>query len=154
MVGKEAVDLTGSEVFICDHSEILGITLRWLDSCKFDDFIADYNSFKVISSGLNNFIQHVILRPSYEEGSVLVDVVEESEEVNITFVQKIDSSHLNTETVQSLDIVHRSICKVDIDRKITPEIKQRMHPDASHGCSEFSPWTEFQTKTYGTVSKA
>ena len=89
MVGKETVDLTGSEVFICDHSESLGITLGWLDSCKFDDLIADYTNFKVTSSGLNNFIQHVILCPSYEEGSVLVDVVEESEEVNITFVQKI-----------------------------------------------------------------
>lgn len=124
-----------------------------VDSCKFDDLIADYTSFKVTSSGLNNFIQHIILCPSYEEGSVLVDVVEESEEVNITFVQKIDGSHLNTETVQSLDIVHRSICKLDIDRKITPEIKQRMHLDASLSRSEFSPWTEFQTKTYSAAIK-
>ena len=61
MVGKEAVDLTGSEVFICDHSESLGITPGWLDSCKFDDLIADYTSFKVTASGLNNFIQHIIL---------------------------------------------------------------------------------------------
>ena len=84
-------------------------------------------------------IQHVILCPSYEERSVLLDVVEESEEVNITFVQKIDSSHLNTETVQSLYIVHRSICKVDIDWMIIPKIKQRIHLDASLNCSEFSP---------------
>ena len=59
-----------------------------VDSCKFDDLIADYTSFKVTSSGLNNFIQHIILCPSYEKGSVLVDVVEESEEVNITFAKR------------------------------------------------------------------
>ena len=47
MVGKEAGDLTGSEVFICDHSESLGITLGWLDSCKFDDFIDDYIGIEV-----------------------------------------------------------------------------------------------------------
>ena len=80
-------------------------------------------------------------------------MVEESEEVNITFVPKIDGSHLNTETVQSLDIVHRSVCKVDIGRKITPEIKQRMHLDASLSRSEFSPWTEFHTKTYSAAIK-
>ena len=116
MVGKETVDLTGSEVFICDHSEGPGITLGWLDSCKFDDLIADYTSFKVTSSRLNNFIQHVILYPSYKEGSVLVDVVEESEEVNITFVQKIDSSHLNTELVQSLGIYANPFCSFALAR--------------------------------------
>ena len=102
-VGKEAVDLTGSEVFICDHSESLGIAPGWLDSCKFDDLIADYTGFGITSSGLNNFVQHVVLCPlcpCYEECSVLVDVVEESEEINITFVQKIDGSQLDTEIVQ------------------------------------------------------
>ena len=152
-VGKEAVDLTGSEVFICDHSESLGIAPGWLDSCKFDDLIADYTCFGVTSSGLNNFVQHVVLCPCYEECSVLVDVVEESEEINITFVQKIDGSHLDTETVQSLDIVHRGICKVDIDRKIPPEIKERMHLDTCLSRSESGPRTELQTETYGAAVK-
>lgn len=152
-VGKEAVDLTGSEVFICDHSESFGIVLGRLDSCKFDDLIADYTSFGITSSGLNTFVQHVVLCPCYEERSVLVDVVEESEEINITFVQKIDGSHLDTEIVQSLDIVHRSICKVDIDRKIPHEIKERMHLDISLSRSESSPRAEFQTETYSAAVK-
>ena len=152
-VGKETVDLTGSEVFICDHSESLGIAPGWLDSCKFDDLIADYTCFGVTSSGLNNFVQHVVLCPCYEECSVLVDVVEESEEINITFVQKIDGSQLDTEIVQSLDIVHRGICKVDIDRKIPPEIKERMHLDTSLSRSESGPRTELQTETYGAAVK-
>ena len=152
-VGKEAVDLTGSEVLICDHSESLGIALGRLDSCKFDDLIADYTSFGVTSSGLNNFVQHIVFCPCHEERSVLVDVVEESEEINITFVQKIDGSHLDTETVQSLDIVHRGICKVDIDRKIPPEIKERMHLDTCLSRSESGPRTELQTETYGAAVK-
>ena len=44
MVGEEPVDVTGSEVFICDHSESFGIAPGWLDSCKFDGLIVDYTS--------------------------------------------------------------------------------------------------------------
>ncbi len=153
-VGKETVDLTGSKVFLGDHSESLGIALGWLNSCKFDDFITDYTSFGITSSGLNTFVQHVVLCPCDEERSVLVDVVEESDEINITFVQKIDSSHLNTEIVQSLDIVHRGICKVDIDRKIPPEIKERMYLDTSLSRSESSPRTELQTEIYSAAVKS
>ena len=80
-----------------------------------------------------------------------MDMVKESEEIDITFVQKIDGSHLNTESVKSLDIMHRSICKVDIDRKITSKIQESMHLYTSFSCSEFCPWTEFQTKAYGTA---
>ena len=90
---------------------------------------------------------------AHEERSVLVDVVEESEEIDITLVQKIDGSHLDTEIVQSLDIVHRSICKVDIDRKIPPEVKERMHLDTRLGRPELSPRTELQTETYGAAVK-
>lgn len=42
MVGKEAIDLAGSEVFISNHSEVFGVALRWLDSCQFDNLVADY----------------------------------------------------------------------------------------------------------------
>ena len=70
-----------------------------------------------------------------------------------TLVQKIDGSHLDTEIVQSLDIVHRSICKVDIDRKIPPEVKERMHLDTRLGRPELSPRTELQTETYGAAVK-
>ena len=153
MVGEEAVDVTGSEVFICDHSESFGIAPGWLDSCKFDGLIVDYTSVGITSTGLNSFVQHVVLCPCYEERPVLVDEVKESEEIDITFIQKIDSSHFNTEIVQSLDIVHRSICKVDIDRKITSEIKERMHLDTCLSRSEFSPRTELQTETYCTAIK-
>ena len=153
MVGKEVVDLTGSEVFICDHSESLGIALGWLDSCQFDSLITDYAGLGIPSSGLDNFVQHVVFRPGYEEGSVLVDVVKESEEIDITFVQKIDGSHLNTESIKSLDNMHRGICKVDIDRKIASQIQESMHLYTSFSLSEFSPWTEFQTKTYSAAIK-
>ena len=151
MVGKEEINLTCGEVFISDHPEGLWVILGWFDSGQFDDFIADYASFEIVFSRLNNFVQHIVFCPSYEECSVLVDMVEEPEEVNVTFVQKIDSSHLNTETVQSLDIVHRSICKMDIDREITPEIKERMYLDTGFSRSEFSPRTKLQTKTYSTA---
>ena len=113
MVGKEVIDIAGSEVFISDHSEVLGIALGWFDSCQLDNLIADYASFWITSSGLNNFVQHVVFSPGYEECSVLVDMVKESEKIDITFIQKIDGSHLNTESVKSLDIMHRGICKVD-----------------------------------------
>ena len=152
-VCKEAVYLAGSEVFICDHSESLRIAPGRFNSCKLDDLIADYTGFEITSSGLNNLVQHVVLCPCYEERSVLVDVVEESEEIDITLVQKIDGSHLDTEIVQSLDIVHRSICKVDIDRKIPPEVKERMHLDTRLGRPELSPRTELQTETYGAAVK-
>ena len=151
MVGKEAVDLTCSEVFIDDHSESLGIAFGWFDSCKFDDLIADYASFGITSFGFNNFVQHIVFCPSYEERSVHVDMVKESEEINITFIQKIDGSHLNTESVKSFDIMHRGICKVDIDRKIASEVQESMHLYTSFSCSELCPWTEFQTKTYGAA---
>lgn len=152
MVGKEAIDIAGSEASIGAHSEVLGIALGWLDSCQFDNLVADYASFGIISSGLYNFVQHVVFRPSYEECTVLVDMVKESEEIDITFVQKIDGAHLNTESVKSLDIMHRSSCKVvDIDRKITSKIQESMHLYTCFNCSEFCPWTEFQTKTYGAA---
>lgn len=60
MVGKEAIDIAGSEVFIGDQSEVLGIALGWLDSCQFDNFIADYASFGIISSGLYNLCSTAI----------------------------------------------------------------------------------------------
>ena len=104
MVGKEAVDLTGSEVFICDHSESLGIALGWLDSYQFDSLITDYTGLEITSSGLDNFVQHVVFRPGYEEGSVLVDMVKESDGIDITFVQKIDGFHLNTEVSRALTL--------------------------------------------------
>lgn len=74
MVGKEAIDIAGSEVFIGDHSEALGIALGWLDSCQFDNLVADHASFEIISSGLYNFVQHVVFRHGYEECAVLVDM--------------------------------------------------------------------------------
>ena len=93
MVGKEAIDFTCIKVFISDHSESFGIALGWLDSCQFDNLIADYTGLGITPSGLDNFVQHVVFRPGYEEGSVLVDMVKESEEIDITFVLKIDGSH-------------------------------------------------------------
>lgn len=78
MVCKEAIDFTCSEVFISDHSESFGIALGWLDSCQFDNLIADYTGLGITSSGLDNFVQHVVFRSGYEEGSVLVDMVKES----------------------------------------------------------------------------
>lgn len=146
MVGKEAIKLTSSEVFISDHSESFGIALGWLDSCQFDNLIADYAGFGITPSGLDNSVKHVVFRPSYEECSVLVDVVEEPEEINITFVQKIDGPHLNAESIKSLDIMHRGICEVDIDRKIASKIQESMHLYTSFSCSELCPWTKLQTK--------
>ena len=49
--------------------------------------------------------------------------------------------------------MHRSICKVDIDRKIPPEVKERMHLDTRLGRPELSPRTELQTETYGAAVK-
>ena len=151
MVGKETINLNCSKVFISDHSESLGIALGGLDSCQFGDVIADYTSFGITSFGFYNFVQHVVFRLSYEECSVLVDMVKESEEIDITFVQKIDGSHFNTERVKTLGIMHRGVCKVDIDRKITSKIQERMHLYTSFSCPELCTWTEFQTKTYGTA---
>ena len=153
MVGEEAVDLAGGEVFICNQSESFGIALGCFDSCKFDDLIADDTSFGITSSGLDNFVRHIVLGPCYEECSVLVHVFEESEEIDISFVQKIDGAHFDTEIVQCLDIVNRSICKVDIDRKITSEVKERMHLDARLRLPEPSPWTELQAEAYRTAVK-
>lgn len=87
MVGKEAVDLTGTEIFICNHSEILGIALGWLDSSRFDGLIADTSS-GITFSGLYNFVQYVVLCPCYEERPILVDVVADSEEFTITFIKR------------------------------------------------------------------
>lgn len=59
MVGKEAIDFACGEVFISDHSESLGIALGWLDSCQFDDLIADYSSFGITFSGLNTNVPYL-----------------------------------------------------------------------------------------------
>lgn len=151
MIGKETINSTSREIFISDHSERFGIALGWLDPCQFDDLIADYTGFGITFSGLNNFVQHVVFRPGYKEAPVLMDMVKEPEEIDITFVQKIDGRHLDTESIKGPDVMYGSICEVDIDWKIASEIQESMHLYTSFSRPELCPWTEFQTKTYGAA---
>lgn len=154
MVGKEAVNLTGGEVLIGDHPEGLGIVPGWFDPCQSDNLIVDYTCLGISSLRLDNRVQHVVLGSGHKECPVLVDMVEESEEINVTFVQKIYRSHLHAKVVKSLDIVHGSICEMDIYREIASEVEEGMHLHTCFGRLKLCPWAELQTETYGTAVKS
>lgn len=58
--------------------------------------------------GLDNLILHVVLSSCYKECAILVDDIEEPVEVHIPFVYQIDSSHLDTDFIQSVNIVTKA----------------------------------------------
>lgn len=76
MIGQEAIDIAGGEVFVGDHSQLFWVTLGRLVGGKSDNLVGDDTRTLVNGIGLDNFISHIVLGTGYEECSVLMyDVV-------------------------------------------------------------------------------
>ncbi len=147
MVGQETIDVACGEVFVSNHSQFFGITLGGLVCGEFDNLISYDAGVLVDRIGLDDFVLHIILRPSNEERSILVYPVEETEEVNISLIHHIDGAHFYAEFIQHPDIMYGSICEIDECRDITTKIEKRMHLHTSLCLAELCPRTELQTKT-------
>jgi hypothetical protein len=80
-----------------------------------------------------------------------VDDIEESAEVQIPLVYQIDSSHLDTDSIQSVNIVNRCFGQKHEYREIASQIKLGMQFNATLLLSEFCPRAEFETKADGTA---
>ena len=87
----------------------------------------------------------------YKECAILVDDIEEPIEVHIPFVYQIDSSHLDTDFIQSVNIVNRCFGQKHEYWEIASQIKLGMQFYATLLLSEFCPRTEFETETDGTA---
>lgn len=75
IVGQEAVNIAGGEVFVSDHSQVFGITFRGLVCGKSYVLVSDNTSAFVNRVGFDDIILHIVLCPSNEERSVLVRVL-------------------------------------------------------------------------------
>ena len=151
MVDDETVDIPRGKVFIDYHAEFLWVLLLGVLFSKSDNLIADNTSLLINRHGLDNLILHVVLSSCYKECAILVDDIEESVEVHIPFVYQIDSSHLDTDFIQSVNIVNRSFGQKHEYWEIASQIKLGMQFNATLLLSEFCPRTEFETKTDGTA---
>jgi len=80
---------------------------------------------------------------------MLLDVVEDTGEVNISLIHQIDGTHLDTYLIYCIDIMHGCSCKMDENREITPQVNLCMYFYASLILAELCPWTEFETETDG-----
>ncbi len=146
MVCQETVDVAGGEVFVSDHPQFLGITLGGLIGGEFDNLISYDAGVLVDRIGLDDFVLHIVLRPSNEECSILVYPVEETEEVKISLIHHIDGTHFYAEFIQHPDIVNGSICEIDECGDVAAQVEKRMHLHTSLCFTESGPWTELQAE--------
>ena len=151
MVGEETVDISRGKVFIDYHAEFLWVLLLGVLLGKSDDLIADNTSLLINRHGLDNLILHIILSSCHKECAILVDDIEESAEVHIPLVYQIDSSHLDTDFIQSVNIVNRCFGQKHEYWEIASQIKLGMQFNATLLLSEFCPRAEFETETDGTA---
>ena len=151
MVGDETVDISRGKVFIDYHAEFLWVLLLGVLLSKSDDLIADNTSLLINRHGLDNLILHIILSSCHKECAILVDDIEEPAEVHIPFVYQIDSSHLDTDFIQSVNIVNRCFGQKHEYWEIASQIKLGMQFNATLLLSEFCPRAEFETETDGTA---
>lgn len=107
MVGDETVVIPRGKVFIDYHTEFLWIFLPGVLLGKSDDLITDNSILLINRHGLDNLILHFILCSRQKECTILVDNIEESAEVHISFVYQIDSTNLDTDFIQGIYIMNR-----------------------------------------------
>ena len=151
MVGDETVYIPRGKVFIDYHAEFLWVLLLGVLFSKSDNLIADNTSLLINRHGLDDFILHVILCSRNKECTILVDDIEESTEVNISFVYQIDSAHFDTDFVQGIYIMNRCFGQKHEYGEIAPQIELGMQFDATLLLPEFCPRTEFETEADGTA---
>ena len=151
MVGDETVDISRGKVFIDYHAEFLWVLLLGVLLGKPDDLIADNTSLLINRHGIDNLISHIILSSCHKECAILVDDIEESAEVHIPLVYQIDSSHLDTDFIQGVNIVNRCFGQKHEYWEIASQIKLGMQFNATLLLSEFCPRAEFETETDGTA---
>lgn len=151
MVGDETVDISRGEVFVDNHTEFLWVLLLGVLLTKSNDLIADNTSLLIYGHGLDNFILHIILSSRHKECAIPVDDIEEPAEVHISFVYQIDSSHFDTDFIQSVYIVNRCFGQKHEYREIASQIKLGMQFDATLLLPEFCPRTEFETEADGAA---
>lgn len=146
MIGQETIDVAGGEVFIGDQPQLFRITLGGLIGSESDYLVRNYTGVLVNGIGLDNFISQIVFGTGDEESPVLVYAVEESEEIQVSHINQVDGPLLNAQLVQSLDIMHGSLCDIDEYRDVATQVKQRMHLDARLGSAELGPRTELQAE--------
>lgn len=151
MVGDETVGISRGKVFIDYHAEFFWILLLGVLLCKSDDLIADNTSLLINRHGIDNFILHIVLSSCHKECAILVDDIEEPAEVHIPLVYQIDSSHLDTDFIQSVNIVNRCFGQKHEYREIASQIKLGMQFNASLLLPEFCPRAEFETEADSTA---
>ena len=151
MVGDETVEISRGKVFIDYHAKILWVLLLGVFLSKSDYLITDNTCLLINRHGLDNLILHVVLSSCYKECAILVDDIEEPVEVHIPFVYQIDSSHLDTDFIQSVNIVNRCFGQKHEYWEIASQIKLGMQFYATLLLSEFCPRAEFETETDGTA---
>lgn len=151
MVGDETVEISRGKVFINYHAQFLWVLLLGVLLCKSDDLIADNTSLLINRHGIDNLKLHVILSSCHKECAILVDDIEEPAEVHIPFVYQIDSSHLDTDFIQGVNIVNRCLGQKHEYWEIASQIKLGMHFNATLLLSEFCPRAEFETETDGAA---
>lgn len=147
IVGYELVDYIGGKIFINNHSKSFRIVLCRSVSGKPDHLITYNPSFHVYGTRAYDIIPHIVFGKGDEKGPLPVDTVVQTVIIQIAPINHIDSSRLDIEFIQEVDIVDRSLGQTYEDREIAPEIQQGMHLDTAFVLPESSPRAEFQAQT-------
>src|SRR5690554_496699 len=151
MVRNEAIHVSRGEIFIHNHTELIWIFFHGYLFAQADNLVTDHSCLQVNPSRRNNLILHVIFCPGHKERAILMDVVEEPEEVNISLIHQIDSAHIDAHLIHCIHIMYGCFCKMDEDRDVASQVNLCMHLYTSLILTELSPWTKLETETDGAA---
>lgn len=151
LVRYEAIHVSRGKIFIHNHTEFIWIFLRGYLFGQTDNLVTDYSCLQINRFRRNNLILHILFCPGDKERAILMDGVEESEEVNVSFVHQIDSTHLYAHLIHCIHIMYRCFGKMDENRNVSSQVNLCMHFYTSLILAELSPWTKLETETDGAA---
>ena len=149
VVGEEDKRLAGLGVFESHSAQVvLGIVFGDVMAVHGDGLIADYAVEFVARSRVDPAGIHIGLGSGDKEGSALMHR-EESCKIQVTAIHHVESTSLDGQEVQHVDIVQLAVADVNEGGNGSSQIEQGMQLDRSFGASKRCPLEQAQAQIDG-----
>ena len=146
VVGQGTINNCCRRVFIYNESKAVGIPSDTQVAGKADSLITDKACIGINFAAINDFIRHIVLCPCYKESIVLLKMVIQALQVNISFIHKVIRADFCRYSLHHPGIVDISFDQFDERKDRTSQIHQYVHLHSSSSVMELGPRAEFKVK--------
>jgi len=148
VVGQENQSLSGSGIEVTDTPQPFRIVEFSFPGAQSNRLVAAQSCCLVDRSGLQHVESRVAFGSNHEECLALVDA-EQTGEVEIATVDHIDAARFESDLVEKVDIVNRSVRDTYKHWDRAGQVELSVQFDGCFGAPEMCPWKHRQAKVDG-----